>query len=166
MERFWRRVEQTDSCWIWRGSRSANGYGKLTVDRRTRSAHRFAWEQTYGPIPAGLYVLHRCDVRACVRPEHLFLGTAADNAADAIAKGRWTTGARNGSVRHPESRPRGERHPMARLTERQVAEIRARRDEGAMYREIGEEFGISKSTVFAIVSGRIWSHVAPSSGQT
>lgn len=55
---------------------------------------------------------------------------------------------------------------MARLTERQVAEIRARRDEGAMYREIGEEFGISKSTVFAIVSGRIWSHVAPSSGQT
>lgn len=161
MERFWRQVEKTDGCWLWLGSKSARGYGKITIAGRTLSTHRLSWVFAHGEIPAGLYVLHHCDNPPCVRPDHLFLGTAADNAADAVAKGRWTTGSRNGAVLHPETRPRGERHPMARLTEDQVLQMRAKRDEGYTYQRLVEEFGVSKSTVANVVTRKKWRHLRP-----
>ena len=94
-EQFWSRVEKTDSCWLWTGSTNKYGYG-LTHrggpnQATTRRAHRMAWELCNGPIPKGLWVLHKCDNPPCVNPDHLFVGNRSDNMKDAAAKGRNCT---------------------------------------------------------------------------
>lgn len=86
--RFWSNVRRSDGCWEWTGSKRGNGYGCLAVGGRQVGAHRVAWETQNGPIPEGLFVLHKCDNPPCVRPDHLFLGTAKDNAMDMARKGR------------------------------------------------------------------------------
>jgi hypothetical protein len=86
--RFWSRVRKGDDCWEWLGRTSTNGYGAVWADKRDRRAHRVAWELVNGPIPDGLYVCHHCDNKRCVRPDHLFIGTATDNMQDALRKGR------------------------------------------------------------------------------
>ena len=129
-------------CWEWLGYR-VNGYGRLTDRfRKAHGAHRLAWEFTYGPIPAGLYVCHRCDNRACVNPLHLWLGTHADNMADMSRKGRHPMG--------PPAR-RGENHSQAKLTDAQVAEIRVLHQRGVNQSELGRRFGVRPNTVNQIV---------------
>ena len=90
VERFWEKVVKTPTCWLWTAA-AQGGYGVIGDPHRkgrVLRAHRVSWELHDGPIPSGMDVLHRCDTPACVRPDHLFLGTAADNIADMFAKGR------------------------------------------------------------------------------
>jgi hypothetical protein len=97
-ERFWKHVRKTDGCWEWEGNIHSKGYGRMEFNLKRVEvgkekiirvrAHRLSWQLNVGEIPNGIGVLHKCDNRKCVRPEHLFLGTDKDNYEDAIAKGR------------------------------------------------------------------------------
>lgn len=146
--RLWAKVEKTDGCWMWRGWVNAGGYGRLPVALGHILAHRASWLLANGAIPDGLYVLHRCDVRRCVNPAHLFLGTLQENNADMRAKGR---------ERHPTI---GEKHPAAKLTERDVHVIReAFFGAGMSGSQIARRLGLAPVTINRIVTGRGWRHV-------
>lgn len=103
---FWSNVDQSGSCWVWLRSRSGGrmGYGRVQFRGRLEVAHRVAWTLAIGPIPEGLFVLHKCDNPPCVRPDHLFLGTAQDNSRDRDEKGRHRSGL-TGWYKRCRSRP-------------------------------------------------------------
>jgi len=99
---FWSKVKKNEfGCWSWTGAKDRRGYGQMRVDRKHVSAHRMSWLIHYGPIPDGMCVLHKCDTRECVRPDHLFLGTAKDNSQDMMTKGRGKGQFEKGQGRKP-----------------------------------------------------------------
>lgn len=125
-DRFWPKVQKGDGCWEWQGSRLPHGYGHLTIPGRgVPYAHRISWELTHGEIPDGLWVLHHCDNPPCVRPDHLFLGTAQDNVDDSIRKGRRPTLA----VKSPVSKRQKSPYPGMKRSEAEAALVQALLDE-------------------------------------
>jgi hypothetical protein len=129
-DRFWAKVQKTDSCWVWTAATDSDGYGVFNAPGH-RAAHPFSYELHNGPIPEGLCVLHKCDNPPCVRPDHLFLGTKKDNAVDMAIKGRCRT---------------------TRLTPEQVIAIRSRyREGGVTMLALGQEYGVNKTTVRRII---------------
>ncbi len=175
MDRFSAKVapEPNTGCWLWCGSPNSSGYGELKVCGRMLKAHRVSYELHIGEIPQGLHVCHHCDTPLCVNPSHLFVGTNADNVRDRMAKGRGgcAHGAANGAHTHPERVPRGAAHyahmkparrrcgtanGRAKLTLKDVEQLRARRAEGVPYRKLGREFGISGAQAHLIVTGKSW----------
>lgn len=152
-ERFWLKVEKgnPDECWAWQGTTDSSGYGILRRGRqRNFRAHRLSWEIHNGGIPEGLRVLHRCDNPPCVNPDHLFLGTQADNVADMDAKGRR---------RSPGLR--GAANGRAKLGARSVRAIRERYAAGGTtYARLAGEFGVTKATIRRVINRETWDHVA------
>jgi hypothetical protein len=143
--------EPNTGCWLWTGALTAWGYGKVSAGGdfgETLMAHRVAFERTRGSIPRGMFVCHRCDMPSCVNPEHLVLGTAADNSADMIRKGRH---------HGPKRPPKGDRNGRARLSIANVLAIRASTEPHATLARL---FGVSSTTVRHIRSGRLWAHVS------
>jgi hypothetical protein len=138
-------TKKTDGCWLWIGYRDPNGYGRLHLKGTPQLAHRLAYAVRYGSIPDDRQACHKCDNPQCVNPEHIFLGSQADNNHDKIRKGR----ARQGHAL-------GEEHGIAKLTEAQVREIRSN---GKSDPENGRLFGVSSATVFAIRHRKTWRHI-------
>lgn len=107
-----------------------------------------------GPIPAGLWVLHTCDVKLCVNPSHLFLGTPQENVADMVSKGRQAIGDRNASRSRPDRLRRGESHGRSVLSDKQRMDIRANYLLCRVsQRELGRRFGVSQGVIFYTVKG-------------
>ena len=156
MERFWSKVDirDTNECWPWKGFTN-DGYGMFWLDGKPQRASRVAWALRLGAVPDGLMVLHRCDVRACVNSEHLFLGTHADNMRDMREKGRSVCPAKE----HPELMARGVRAGAAKLDDDKVVIIRQMSLDGCSQRKIAAVFGVDRKTVAKVIRRETWAHV-------
>ena len=135
---FWLRVnkgDNEDACWLWMGARTSDNYGIVNVNRHIIRAHRLSLLIAKGSLSLDRYVLHRCDCPPCVNPAHLFLGSAADNAADMRAK---------------------HRHSRRKLTTSAAREIRTRYANGETLRALAFRFQVSRSTIWHVTSGRTW----------
>lgn len=144
-ERFWSKVQKTSNCWNWTASLYRNGYGQFGIGYKKVLEHRISWELHKGSISKDLCVLHKCDNRACVNPEHLFLGTKKDNSQDMKNKNRHLNGEKNTEVK---------------LTEFQVKEICSRYSKGNISQEkLGKEFNVSQGQIWRIIHKLRWKHI-------
>lgn len=137
VRRFWANVEKTPTCWLWSGG-SCGGYGVLRYDGHPSRAHRISWRLHNGTIPEGLVVRHSCDIRNCVNPAHLLLGTPADNISDMDQRGRRAS----------------------RLRPEQVAEIRGAAPAKGAGRRLAQQYGVSEGTISMIRSKQTWQNIA------
>lgn len=140
--------EPNSGCWLWTGALSKSGYGHIGMrnPKTTKLAHRISWLAFRGPILNEEQVLHRCDMRCCVNPDHLFIGSPSDNMKD-----MWT------KRRHGLPTRRGETHPNRKLTEDDVRLIRAS-PKGTP--GLAKRFGVDTSTIYAIRKGFAWKHIS------
>jgi len=140
-ERFESKYTKAESgCWDWTAFANPAGYGRFRFDGKTVLAHRFAYELYVGPLPEGLWALHKCDNPKCVNPEHLFLGTNQDNITDKVSKNRQ----------------------YSKLTDLQVAAIRELYATGNYYQEhLGAIFNTTQSQISYIVNRKSWKHLTP-----
>lgn len=134
-------VNEKTGCIEWQGNKNRGGYGKITHKYKTHLTHRVAWEVTYGPIPKGLMVLHKCDNRPCVNPKHLKLGTQKDNIDDCVQKGRNAF---------------GERQHKSVLTRHLVLQIACSKELASV---VAKRLGVCVGTIYHIRNGRIWTKI-------
>lgn len=150
-ERFERLIEYeaNSGCWLWAGRNGGGLYGMFSVGHRCSvRAHRWSWANRNGPIQSGLNVLHHCDTPMCVNPDHLYVGTPLDNAADRVRRGR-------------ERHRVGEEHWAAKLKEDDVRLIRlVIASKESTKAKLSRKYGVSERTIRSIVSRRIWKSVA------
>ena len=172
--RFWSKVERLgDECWLWKGSLTTLGYGRIKILGKIYAAHRLAYAITYGMISRQECVCHKCDNPPCVNPDHLFVGTIGDNNRDRHSKGRCAYGDKNVARRHPERMASGERHwtkhhPTfmkgenhhgAKLSSADVLLIRERYAKGRVtQKQIAQEYGIAQTTVSAVLRRATWDY--------
>lgn len=144
---FWAKVRRGEGCWEWTAALDNGGYGLFNTQGRPAKAHRVSWVLANGPLAAGLLVLHRCDNRKCVRPDHLYLGTQRQNVADMDSRGRRARGYTLASIH------RGEQHQAARLSDATIAAIRAEMAAGGKQRHVAAKYGCSHTYVGMLVRG-------------
>lgn len=145
--------EPNSGCWLWDAGMFPDGYGVFgPKPGQALRAHRVSYEIHVGPIPDGLHVLHKCDVRGCVNPQHLFLGTNDDNVADKVSKRRQACGSAH-AERVRETTTRGEAHHASKLTDAQVEEVRAAVDGGETCASVARRYGVSRTGISAIARG-------------
>jgi len=142
---FWKKVSCADGCWNWLGGRTYNGYGLTGFKcEHGQRAHRISYVIHFGDIPEGMLVLHHCDNRLCVRPDHLFLGTAKDNTRDMIKKGRMLIGSERAG---------------SKLTEEDIVRIRESYKFGAKQKDLQIMYGMTSASISRIVTRTTWRHV-------
>jgi hypothetical protein len=140
VEKFWSRVDKTGDCWLWLGCLDPQTkYGRVNDGRKVHNTHKFAWVVSFGEVPNGLHVLHTCDVRHCVRPEHLYLGTNLDNIKDMVARDRQTV--QSSLTREDAEKMRKLYQPGERG--------------GLSQRALARMFGVNQTTVGKILRGEI-----------
>lgn len=153
-ERFWNKVDKSggnDACWTWTSYiNPRTGYGQMTKGRGVLLlAHRVSYELAYGEIPNGKCVCHSCDNRKCCNPSHLWTGTSRDNILDAVKKGRM-------------SKPPihyGINHPLTKITDDDVRNIRLLRKNGVSSNVLAHHFGLHKTTIINIDHRQTWGHI-------
>jgi hypothetical protein len=146
-QRFWDKVNKTETCWLWTAYAPIDtGYGRFKYQGKQYDVHKLVWVILYGDPGKGMCVLHACDVRHCLRPEHLFTGTKADNVRDMDKKGRRVS-------------PRGEMNGMAILTAEKVIEIRKRYAAGEKSPDLAAEYGVVKGQIWSVATYKSWKHV-------
>jgi hypothetical protein len=148
--RFWAKVQKTEGCWNWTAGKNRKGYGMIQTSVRIPVlAHRASYLIATGIDPDEKCVCHTCDNPACVRPDHLFLGTKAENNADMLAKGRASGGSFPGTASY-----------LAKLTDDDVRIIRERYRHWGAGRQAAKEFGVSPSAISCIIRGKTWTHLS------
>jgi hypothetical protein len=150
VERFWNKVDKLDDtklCWEWKASKDRYGYGRFKIGNKTIGSHIITYK-LYNNISnlQDLHILHTCDNRSCVNPNHLFTGTNLDNIADRQSKGR-------------EAHNKGVVHGRAKLMDEEIFYIREQVKSGKLHRELAKELNVSRVTITRIVNRVIWTHI-------
>jgi hypothetical protein len=146
LDRFLRHVQKTETCWLWTGAKSHSGYGVFGwggKGGKQSSAHRFIFEHYNGPLTRDIVVCHTCDVKTCVRPDHLFAGTQADNLEDMRRKGR-----------RKRTGPAG-----GQLTDIDIPVIRSLYAAGLSQAAIAKRYGVNQTTISRVILRQIWQHI-------
>jgi len=141
----WYTEVQPNGCWHWTRVQTGCGYAQIGIDGKLISVHRLSYELFVGPIPDGMVVCHKCDVRHCICPDHLWIGTYQDNTDDMMKKGRCAV--------------IGSNCKKSKLTDEKVIQIRKLKQSGISHSKIASLYGIHFTTVSDIVRGKIWKHL-------
>lgn len=144
LAQLWAKVDKTGTCWLWQGSTDKNGYPLLRIEGKTKRVARVLWSLLHDvKLRESEHVLHRCDTPACLNPEHLFVGSHAQNMADMAAKGR-------------SYKPTGAVNGRALLTFAQAQSIRTEAAQGASHSQLADKYNVSRGAVYHVLAGRTW----------